>query len=108
MAWKWPLRWMDSLTRAAWEENDSGRAAGALLDKKLCWTFIRVAAAEFTGRSDTRRLSWVGTTGRLPVIICPLRSSDASTLRAIPVPRPKFSAVTPETPARSLSLMSML
>src|SRR5579872_863222 len=99
---------MDSFTRAACEENDSGRAAGVLLEKKLCCALIREVTAELTGRLDTRRLSRLGTTGRLPVIMRPLRSSDAATPRTVPVPRPKFSADTPETPWRRRLLVSTL
>jgi hypothetical protein len=68
MAWNWPVRWMDSFTRAACEEKGSGRAAG-VLEKKLRCAVIREVTAGLTGRSDTRRLSRVGTTGRLPVIM---------------------------------------
>lgn len=108
MAWNWALRWMVSLRCAAWEENDSARAAGILLEKKVCCVLIREATAELTGRSDARKLSWLGTTGRLPVIMCPARKSEAATLRAIPVLRPKLSDGTPETPWRTRSLISML
>jgi len=77
-------------------------------EKKLCCAIIREASAELTGRFDTRRLSRLGTTGRLPVIMCPPRNSDAATLRTVPAPRPKLSAGTPETPWRMRSLISML
>ena len=89
---------MASFTCAACEEKDSGRAAGVLLEKKLCCELMREVVAELTGRSEARRLSRVGTTGRLPVIMRPPRKSAAATLRGITEPRPKLPAATPETP----------
>src|SRR5437588_4131815 len=108
MAWNWALRWMVSLRCAAWEENDSDRAAGILLEKKVCCVLIREATAESTCRSDTRRLSRLGTTGTLPVIMRPERKSEAAILLAIAVLRPKPCDGTPETPWRTRSLISML
>jgi hypothetical protein len=100
-----PLRWIDCRMRETSLSKDRGVAAGRDFEKNRSCVLPRGIVDAAAGRSLADSAARVGTTGRLPSILRPLRKTSLFTATAAERPVPKCPAGTVEIPSRTLEFM---
>lgn len=101
-----PLRCSDCRICVTWRSNDCGAGIGRAFEKKCCCTPPRGNVDAAAGRLLTDNADRVGTTGRLPAIICPLRKVSPFTPTGVERPVPNWPVGTVEMPPRTLSFIA--